>query len=258
MTDRQNSSTNAGIPEYGELPRHVAIIMDGNGRWARKKGLPRIAGHRKGVDIVREIVAVCGEKGIPYLTLFAFSSENWRRPKKEVQLLLELFVTALKKEIKKLHKNNVRFQAIGDVHAFNKKITNIINEAETLTKNNTGLMLTIAFNYGGRWDIAQATAEVARRVKAGEIDSESITEDTLLPYLSLAGFPDPDLFIRSGGEKRISNFLLWQLAYSELYFTNTLWPDFDRQVFDDSLIFYASRQRRFGFTGDQIETTRHA
>jgi len=258
MTDRQNSSTKANIPKNGELPRHIAIIMDGNGRWARQKGLPRIAGHRKGVDIVREIVAVCGEKGIPYLTLFAFSSENWRRPKKEVQLLLELFVTALEKEIKKLHKNNVRFQAIGDICAFNKKITNIISEAEVLTKNNTGLMLTIAFNYGGRWDIAQATAEVARRVKDGEIDCESITEDTLLPYLSLAGSPDPDLFIRSGGEKRISNFLLWQLAYSELYFTDTLWPDFDRQVFDESLISYASRQRRFGFTGDQIETTRHA
>ena len=241
-----------------ELPRHVAVIMDGNGRWAKGRGLPRVAGHRKGVERVRDMVTACAEKGVKYLTLFAFSSENWRRPVQEVQLLKELFLSALDNEIRKLHKNNVRFRVIGDTERFGEKITTRIRQSETLTQKNTSLTLTIAANYGGRWDIAQACAELARRAVRGEVDPDTITEKSLEPFLSLAGVPEPDLFIRTGGEQRISNFLLWQLAYTEMYFTPVLWPDFDRAQFEQALVSYAGRQRRFGLTGDQIETARHA
>ena len=241
-----------------DIPQHVAVIMDGNGRWAKSRGLPRIAGHRKGVERVREMVTVCVEKGVKHLTLFAFSSENWRRPAQEVRLLKELFLHALENEIRKLHKNNVRFHVIGDVERFGEKIAARIQQAETLTRNNTALTLTIAANYGGRWDIAQACAELMRRAMRGEVDPEKITEKSLEPFLSLAGVPEPDLFIRTGGEQRISNFLLWQLAYAEMYFTPVLWPDFDRGQFEQALVSYAGRQRRFGLTGDQIEAARHA
>ncbi|MHB8533869.1 MAG: polyprenyl diphosphate synthase [Sulfuricaulis sp.] len=240
------------------VPRHVAVIMDGNGRWARSRGLPRIAGHRKGVERVREMVTACVEKGVTHLTLFAFSSENWRRPAQEVQLLKELFLTALENEIRKLHKNNVLFHVIGDIGRFGEKITARIQQAETLTRDNTALMLTIAANYGGRWDIAQACAELARRAVRGEIDPGSITEESLDPFLSMAGIAEPDLFIRTGGEQRVSNFLLWQLAYTEMYFTPVLWPDFDRAQFEQALVSFAGRQRRFGLTGEQIEAARHA
>jgi undecaprenyl diphosphate synthase len=240
------------------VPRHVAVIMDGNGRWAKQRGLPRIAGHRKGVEMVRELISACGANGISYLTLFAFSSENWRRPELEVKLLIELFMTALEKEVNDLHANNIRFRVIGDVQPFGKKILVRVKQAEALTRNNTALVLTIAANYGGRWDIARACAEVARQMQLRGLNPASITPESLEPFLSLHGTPEPDLFIRTGGEQRISNFLLWQLAYTELYFTPVLWPDFDRVQFDAALLSYAGRQRRFGQTGEQVEAAGHA
>ena len=256
--DKTNINEQAVLLATQPVPQHVAVIMDGNGRWAKSRGLPRIAGHRKGVERVRDMVTACVEKGVQYLTLFAFSSENWRRPVQEVQLLMELFLTALDNEVKKLHKNNVRFRVIGDTGRFGEKITSRIHQAETLTRDNSAMTLIIAANYGGRWDIAQACAELARRAARGEIDPQSITEESLEPFLSLAGVPEPDLFIRSGGEQRVSNFLLWQLAYTEMYFTPVLWPEFDRAQFEQALVSYAGRQRRFGLTGEQIETARHA
>ena len=258
MDKSGSSDTAAVLAEQSAIPVHVAVIMDGNGRWAKSRGLPRVAGHRKGVERVRDMVTACAEKGVKHLTLFAFSSENWRRPVQEVQLLKELFLSALDNEIRKLHKNNVRFRVIGDTERFGEKITTRIRQTETLTQKNTSLTLTIAANYGGRWDIAQACAELARRAVRGEVDPDTITEKSLEPFLSLAGVPEPDLFIRTGGEQRISNFLLWQLAYTEMYFTPVLWPDFDRAQFEQALVSYAGRQRRFGLTGDQIETARHA
>jgi undecaprenyl diphosphate synthase len=258
MDKTGNSDTATVLAGQSAIPAHVAVIMDGNGRWAKSRGLPRVAGHRKGVERVRDMVTACAEKGVKYLTLFAFSSENWRRPVQEVQLLKELFLSALDNEIRKLHKNNVRFRVIGDTERFGEKITTRIRQSETLTQKNTSLTLTIAANYGGRWDIAQACAELARRAVRGEVDPDTITEKSLEPFLSLAGVPEPDLFIRTGGEQRISNFLLWQLAYTEMYFTPVLWPDFDRAQFEQALVSYAGRQRRFGLTGDQIETARHA
>ena len=246
-------STTSTVPALSSLPQHVAVIMDGNGRWAKGRGLPRVAGHRQGVEAVRDLVKACGEHGIPYLTLFAFSSENWRRPETEVRLLLELFLMALDKEVKKLHASNVRFCVIGDLERFGPKLGARIQAAEALTRDNQNLMLTIAANYGGRWDVAQACKALARDAAAGRLDPESISADSLEPYLSMTGIPEPDLFIRTGGEQRISNFLLWQLAYSELYFTPILWPDFDRAQFELALASFASRQRRFGQTGEQVE-----
>jgi undecaprenyl diphosphate synthase len=235
-------------PGSGGLPQHVAVIMDGNGRWAQRQGLER----------VRELVAACGDHGIPCLTLFAFSSENWRRPEQEVRLLMDLFLTALGREVQKLHENNVRFRVIGDTARFGPRIGARIQQAERLTQDNTALTLMIAANYGGRWDIARAAGELARRAAAGEIRPEDITPESLEPHLSLNGCPEPDLFIRTGGEQRISNFLLWQLAYTELYFTPVLWPDFDRAQFEQALLSFAARERRFGMTGEQIEAVRHA
>jgi len=216
-----------------------------------------VAGHRKGVERVRDLVVACGEHGIPYVTVFAFSSENWRRPPQEISLLKELFFSALEREISKLHKNGVRFRVIGAVEAFGDDLVRGIRSAEALTRDNDKLTLTIAANYGGRWDIARATAALAHKAQQGEIDPADITPETLEPFLSLYGTPEPDLFIRTGGEQRISNFLLWQLAYTELYFTPVLWPDFDRAQFEEALASFRSRQRRFGLTGEQIEA-RHA
>ena len=233
--------------------RHVCIIMDGNGRWAKKRLMPRFAGHKAGLSTVRQIVGSCVEKEIEVLTLFAFSSENWRRPEKEVGLLMELFTTALTREVKKLHNNNVQLRIIGDLAAFSEKIQKLINEAITLTANNTGLILNIAANYGGRWDLTQATRQIAKKVQQGELTVESINEETLENHLSLSGLPEPDLFIRTGGEKRISNFILWQLAYCEFYFTDALWPDFDKKLFQEAIDSFASRQRRFGRTGEQLK-----
>ncbi len=258
MTATDTTGRQPPPPGPGGRPQHVAVIMDGNGRWAHRRALPRIAGHRKGVERVRELVRACGERHIPYLTVFAFSSENWRRPEQEVRLLLDLFLTALEREIKKLHEGNVRFRVIGDIERFGRKIATRIRQAELLTKNNTALTLTVAANYGGRWDIANATRALAQRVAAGEIKTEDITPESLAPHLSLPDCPEPDLFIRTGGEQRISNFLLWQLAYTELYFTPVLWPDFDRAQFEQALASFAARERRFGMTGEQIESAKHA
>lgn len=248
------TSPDPGLPATsGSLPRHVAVIMDGNGRWAKARGQARIQGHRQGVEMVRQLVAACGEKGIECLTLFAFSSENWRRPRLEVRLLRQLFLLALERETDKLHANGIRFCVIGDTAAFGRDIVERVRAAEELTRRNTRLRLTIAANYGGRWDIARACAHLAREVEAGRLSADAITSDTIAPHLCMAGVPEPDLFIRTGGEQRVSNFLLWQLAYTELYFTPTLWPDFDRAAFEQALQSFAGRQRRFGRTGDQIE-----
>lgn len=246
------------LPTIASLPKHVAIIMDGNGRWAQKRGLPRVAGHKAGVETVRSVIQACAEKGIEVLTLFAFSSENWRRPKKEVTLLMGLFLAALQREVKKLHKNGVQLRIVGDVSAFDKKIQDQIIKSEALTKDNKKLVLNIAANYGGQWDITESVKSVARLVQLGKLNADEITPELINQNLSMSDLSDPDLFIRTGGEKRISNFLIWQLAYSELYFTDTLWPDFDRAAFDKALDSFAGRQRRFGHTGEQIEQMKNA
>ena len=237
-----------------KAPRHLAIIMDGNGRWASRRLLPRFAGHKAGVETVKDVVRACAEKGIEVLTLFAFSSENWRRPQEEVGLLMGLFISALEQQVKKLHENNIRLRIIGDRTAFSRTLQERIEEAESLTASNSGLNLVIAANYGGRWDITQAARTVATRVQEGELEAPHITPELIQSLLSLSDLPEPDLFIRTGGEKRVSNFLLWQLAYTELYFTDVLWPDFDRQAFEGALASYATRQRRFGRTAEQVAT----
>jgi len=239
--------------EFANVPRHVAIIMDGNGRWAKKRFLPRYAGHPAGVESVRQAVQLCTDLGIEVLTLFAFSSENWRRPAQEVNLLMELFIKVLDQETDKLHRRNVRLKIIGDRSAFSSKLQDYITRSESLTKDNTGLQLVIAANYGGRWDIVQATQKLADQVQKGLLNPQDITSEHLNQMTSLANLPEPDLFIRTGGEQRISNFLLWQLAYTEFYFTDVLWPDFKRDSFKQALQSFSSRQRRFGRTGEQVE-----
>jgi len=243
------ASSTGDIPATSTVPRHVAIIMDGNGRWARKRMLPRFAGHQQGVETVRVIVRRCLERGIQYLTLFAFSSENWRRPEDEVSLLMQLFVRALKKEVTKLDRNDVRLRVIGDLSRFAPDLRALIDVSEKRTATNSRLILTIAANYGGRWDILQA---VNRLLRSELAKSEGLGESDLAPYLAMSYAPEPDLFIRTGGEQRISNFLLWQLAYSELYFTDVLWPEFDAAAFDSALLSYQQRERRFGRTSEQI------
>ncbi len=247
------NSSSSKNSQSGTLPRHIAIIMDGNGRWAKKRLLPRVAGHQAGVEAVRGTVEACGKRNIEVLTLFAFSSENWRRPASEVGLLMELFVQTLKREVKRLHSNNVRLRVIGERSAFDPKLQAGIASAEEMTKDNTGLTLVIAANYGGRWDIAQAAGRLAARVQAGQLASSDITPELIETELSLYGLPEPDLFIRTGGEQRISNFLLWQLAYTELFFTDVLWPDFKQSQLDEAIASFGRRQRRFGRTGDQVE-----
>ena len=248
-----HESSTQEIPAHGEVPRHVAIILDGNGRWAKKQLLPRIAGHRRGVEAVRNTVTACVERGIGYLTLFAFSSENWRRPAEEVALLMQLFTSALTNEVARMHRNGVRLKVVGDTQRFTPKLRSLIEQAEQHTAANTRLTLTIAANYGGRWDILQA---VSRLVK--EKNVENVTEEALAPYLAMSYAPEPDLFIRTGGEQRISNFLLWQLAYTELYFTESLWPDFDAAALDLAITSYRSRERRFGRTSEQLEQAKRA
>ncbi len=243
---------------HGKRPRHVAIIMDGNGRWAKQRHMPRVAGHRAGVESLRSIIQRCGELGVEVLTLFAFSSENWRRPEQEVGLLMELFIVALQRETKKLNQRNVRLRVIGDLSRFSDKLQREISKAEEQTKDNTGLLLAVAANYGGRWDITHAVQKLALQVENGEVSAAAVDEAMIQQHLCLADMPEPDLFIRTGGEQRISNFLLWQLAYSELYFTNVLWPDFDKQQLDAALEWFAGRQRRFGRTGDQVEQMKRA
>ncbi|WJW76578.1 isoprenyl transferase [Thiohalobacter sp. IOR34] len=241
-----------------ERPQHIAIIMDGNGRWARRRGLPRPAGHREGVKAVRGIVEACRNQGIGALTLFAFSSENWRRPRTEVRLLMDLFINTLKREVRDLHANNVQVSFIGDRSAFSDKLRRLMDESESLTADNDGLRLAIAVNYGGRWDIVEAARRLAAEARDGDLDPSEIDEENFSACLSLAQLPEPDLFIRTGGEQRISNFLLWQLAYTELYFTETLWPDFDAQCLSEALEWFAGRQRRFGHTGEQVERLKGA
>jgi undecaprenyl diphosphate synthase len=241
------------IPEPRIVPRHIAIIMDGNGRWANKRLLPRVAGHRKGVESVRASVRAAIEQGVEFLTLFAFSSENWRRPADEVSILMDLFARALDQEVAKLHSNGIRFKVVGDTSRFDRRIRDLVSAGEALTAANTRLTLTVAANYGGRWDIGQA----ARRYFAAHPDvlanARAFLPEALEPYLAMAYAPEPDLFIRTGGEKRISNFLLWQLAYTELYFTDTLWPDFDAAALSAAIDSYATRERRFGRTSAQVQ-----
>ncbi len=231
------------------MPQHIAVIMDGNGRWAKKRFLPRAVGHKRGMDTVHELVKACVDHKIPYLTLFAFSSENWRRPVDEVSFLMNLFMQGLKQEVAKLHDNNIKLVLIGDRTRFNAELIDQIELSESLTLNNTGLTLSIAVNYGGRWDILQA---VNKMHKAMPSHVEGFDEEHLASHLAMHYAPEPDLFIRTGGEKRISNFMLWQLAYTELYFTDTLWPDFDESAFNLAIASYQSRERRFGRTSEQV------
>ena len=248
--DKHTSSTLA-VPEAGGVPRHIAVIMDGKGRWAKQRFLPRVAGHRRGLEAVRATVKASVQRGVEYLTLFAFSSENWRRPQDEVKFLMQLFVAALEQEIEKLHTNKVRFRVVGDLSRFEPRIVRLVEEAEARTAGNDRLQLTIAANYGGRWDVLQAANRMLRD-KPGL--AGGFTESDLTPYFSMSYAPEPDLFIRTGGEQRISNFLLWQLAYTELYFTETLWPDFDAAALDEAIRSYADRERRFGRTSEQLQS----
>jgi undecaprenyl diphosphate synthase len=234
------------------MPRHVAIIMDGNGRWAVTRGKPRVSGHHRGVDAVRGTLQACGERGIEYLTLFAFSSENWRRPADEVSTLMKLFVYALQREVDKLIELGVRMRIVGDLSAFDAELRRLIVDSERRTATNSKLNLTICANYGGRWDIAQAASRAAELQRARGSERIALGEADIEQNLALAFAPEPDLLIRTGGEKRISNFLLWQLAYSELYFCDVLWPDFDAAELDRAIEWYSSRQRRFGMTGEQV------
>ena len=242
-------SSTREIPQSSETPCHVAIIMDGNGRWARRRRLPRIAGHRRGAEAVRAALRACADRGVEYLTLFAFSSENWRRPPEEVALLMKLFRNALEREVDELHASGVRLKVVGDTRRFDPKLRKLIEHGEELTAQNRRLTLTIAANYGGRWDILQAMS----RLLKDKPSLEQIDEELLAPYLAMSYAPEPDLFIRTGGEQRISNFLLWQLAYSELYFTDTLWPDFDAAALDAAIASFRGRERRFGRTSEQLE-----
>ncbi|WP_181358870.1 polyprenyl diphosphate synthase [Pseudothauera lacus] len=250
MTESSFVSSTRVIPEVGGVPRHIAIIMDGNGRWARKRLMPRVAGHSRGVEAVRAVIRACMERGVGYLTLFAFSSENWRRPADEVSFLMQLFMRSLQKEVDRLHQNGIRFRVVGDLARFDTKLVDMIRNAEALTAANERLTLTVAANYGGRWDIMQAVNRLHARdpQRAG-----AYTEEDLAAELAMAYAPEPDLFIRTGGEQRISNFLLWQLAYAELHFTDTLWPDFDAAALDLAIASYRKRERRFGRTSEQVQ-----
>jgi undecaprenyl diphosphate synthase len=243
-------SSTRTIPDISCVPRHIAVIMDGNGRWAKQRFMPRVAGHQRGVEALREVVRVCIGLGVQYLTVFAFSSENWRRPADEVSFLMSLFLKMLEREVVKLHKNNIRLKIIGDRSRFEDKLRQTMQEVEQLTANNSGLTLTIAANYGGRWDVMNA---VQTMLKERPQLAQGFTEEDLSPYLSMSDAPEPDLFIRTGGEQRISNFMLWQLAYTELYFTDVLWPAFDRKELETAIASYQKRERRFGRTSEQLK-----
>ena len=246
-----STRTKSATPERPDVPRHIAIIMDGNGRWAKRRLMPRVAGHRKGVEALRGVIRACAERGVSHLTVFAFSSENWRRPQEEVTLLMELFMRALENEVAKLHENGIRFRVIGDLSGFSERIQALIRDAEALTRDNPRLTFTVAANYGGRWDVVQAV----KRLMAAGVAVEDVNEAALTQQLSTSDAPEPDLFIRTGGEQRISNFLLWQLAYAELYFTDALWPDFDAAALDEAIASYHQRERRFGRTSEQVRTS---
>ncbi|GFO74487.1 undecaprenyl diphosphate synthase [Bathymodiolus platifrons methanotrophic gill symbiont] len=243
-----------GETDKAHYPKHIAIIMDGNGRWAQKRHLPRIMGHPAGVKAVKRVVKFCAEQEIQVLTLFAFSSENWRRPKEEVSKLMGLFMLTMQKEVKRLNKNNIRLRFIGERTDFAEKIQQKMTESERLTEKNTGLTLVIAANYGGHRDMALAMQSIAQQVKEGKVEPEEIDEAMIGNALSIPDLPDPDLFIRTGGEKRISNFLLWQLAYTEFHFTSKLWPDFDAQTMQDAIDGFLTRERRYGRTSEQVQS----
>lgn len=234
------------------LPRHIAVVMDGNGRWANKRHLPRAAGHKAGVNATRTLVENCAKNNIQALTIFAFSSENWNRPESEVTMLMALFISTITAEVKKLHKKNVRVKFIGERARFSEKLQKSINASENLTAENNGMQLNIAANYGGRWDVVNACKSLIREVQENKVTIDEIDEELFNSFVSLSELPEPDLFVRTGGEQRISNFLIWQLSYSELYFVDTLWPDFSDTDFAAALSWYANRQRRFGKTGQQI------
>ncbi len=243
---------NVSLTNENGIPRHIAIIMDGNGRWAQKRLMPRAVGHQAGVKAVRKVVEHCGSLGVEVLTLFAFSSENWRRPKDEVSLLMSLFIETLQREVDTLDKNGIRLRFIGDRSAFPNVLQAKMDAAETQTQSNKNLTVVIAANYGGHWDISQAVQKIVDKMASGALAQQTITAKLIEDHLATVGLPDPDLFIRTGGEERVSNFLLWQLAYTELYFTPTLWPDFDKKALDAAIASFKSRQRRFGHTGEQI------
>lgn len=246
-------SSTVSIPQTSAVPQHLAIIMDGNGRWATRRMLPRAAGHARGVQAVRRVIEACGRRGVKYVTLFAFSSENWRRPHEEVSLLMRLFVQTLEKEVDKLEEQGVRLRVVGDLSAFEPRLQELILAAEARTEHNSALHLTIAANYGGRWDILQATRKLLVDFPHLAERPEDITEDMLAQRLSMAWAPEPDLFIRTGGEQRISNFLIWQLAYTELYFSDGFWPDFGPAQLDEAFEWYRTRERRFGRTSEQLK-----
>jgi undecaprenyl diphosphate synthase len=250
-----STSSTLAIPETGPTPRHIAIIMDGNGRWATRRFMPRVAGHTRGVEAVREAVRACAERGVEYLTLFAFSSENWRRPDEEVSVLLQLFAMVLEQEVIKLNASGIRMKVVGDLSRFDVKLVELIRRAEAKTADNTKLTLTICANYGGRWDMMQALRTMLAQKPHL---AAKFTEADLTPYLSMAYAPEPDLFIRTGGEQRISNFLIWQLAYTELFFTDTFWPDFDHRTLDEAIASYRLRERRFGQTSEQVREGQRA
>ena len=252
------SKTDVIKPSNKVIPKHVAIIMDGNGRWAQLQGKTRVLGHKAGVSSVKAIVSDSRELGIKALTLFAFSSENWQRPKAEVTVLMDLFMYVLTKEVKRLHKNDIRFKVIGDVSRFSEKLQKKIIASEKLTENNTGMVLSVAANYGGRWDIMQAAKQIASKVVSNKMTLDDITEESLSEHACLAEVPDLDLLIRTGGDCRISNFLLWQAAYAELYFTDVLWPDFNSEQFNKALAVFEQRERRYGKTGEQVTTVQPA
>jgi len=241
------------LKQNGDIPVHIAVIMDGNGRWAKKRGLPRIAGHNEGVESVRDIVEACGELGVKYLTLYAFSTENWKRPKDEVSLLMRLLMRALRDETDKLHRNNVCVHTIGDVATLPNEVQDELFDAIEKTKHNTGLHLYLALSYSGRWDLTEAVKHVANDVKNGTIDANSITDKLISKYLSTKDVPDPDLLIRTSGEFRISNFLLWQLAYSEIYISPVFWPEFRRDRLYEAISDFQKRERRFGLVSEQIK-----
>ncbi len=241
------------LPDPNHVPKHIAIIMDGNGRWAKQKDKARIYGHQAGVEAVRKVVEACTELGVQYLTLYAFSTENWNRPEEEVNALMELLVRTIRRETPELNKNNVRIGMIGDGHSLPEACINELNEAKRITENNTGLNLILALSYSGRWEITHAVQQIAKKVEQGLLQADDIDDQTIAGHLNTANIPDPELLIRTSGEYRLSNFLLWQSAYTEYYFTETLWPDFDKDALTNAILDYQSRERRFGKTTEQIQ-----
>ncbi|MDD3884749.1 MAG: isoprenyl transferase [Gallionella sp.] len=246
-------SSTRSIPDISDVPRHIAVIMDGNGRWAKQRFMPRIMGHQRGVETLREVIRACRDLGVEYLTVFAFSSENWRRPLEEVNFLMSLFMKMLEREVANLHRNDIRLRIIGDRSRFDPKLVQAMTAAEQLTAGNKTFTLTVAANYGGRWDVMNAVQTMLREQPGL---AQGFSEEDLTPYLSLSDEPEPDLFIRTGGEQRISNFMLWQLAYTELYFTEVLWPEFTRQELELAISSYRKRERRFGRTSEQLKARR--